>query len=175
MRGSAVVLFVWALGCGVAATPRTRVVLDERPSTEIGGVAVTAVNGTGRELPMPQPGIVERAVIAATGAPPARATVADAFAEAAATRLSSAAAADGRRLRITLLAWDVRNDGAAGAVVFVSAKYDLFEADGRLVWQALQERLPVRSSGPNVDRHEVSLIAERSVADALALLGAGDR
>jgi hypothetical protein len=73
-------------------------------------------------------------------------------------------------LRISLIQWDVRNDGAPGAVVFVSADYELLDARGEVQWHVVQDRLPIRLSGPNISRYEVTRASHECVERALATL-----
>jgi hypothetical protein len=158
-----------------ASTPHTRVVLDYTGTEPIRDVTVAAVNGTGQELAMPPAGIIEQAGRMFGGHSDAEATIIDAFAHTATLVLTAhhmrvvpnPSGAD-RHLVIHVTQWDVRNDGAAGAVVFVSADYQLLDAHNHTLWHVVQDRLPIRLSGPNISRHEVVRAAHECVERAVA-------
>jgi hypothetical protein len=140
-------------------------------------VTINAVDATGRDLPMPQAGLIEQAVRLVTRQPPPTTTIPDAFATAAADRLeqlhvqiATAGNTAAQRLEINLTRWDLRDDGASGAVAFVSATYQLLDAHGSILWAVEQDRLPARFSGPNLSRYEVARIARTCVGAALASL-----
>ncbi len=140
-------------------------------------VTVSALDATGRDLPMPQAGLIEQAVRLVTRQPPLTTTIPDAFATAAIERLAqlqvqiaTAGSTAAQRLEINLTRWDLRDDGASGAVAFVSANFQLLDQHGSLLWAVEQDRLPVRFSGPNLSRYEVARIARTCVEAALASL-----
>jgi hypothetical protein len=175
MRQLVVAFLILCSACATA--PRTHVLVDYTGAEPVGQVVVEPVNATGHDLPMPPPGLVEQAVRFVTRASDPEPTVADAFERAATERLAdknirvapSAAAAD-RRLRVTLLDWDVRDGAATGIVVFVTADYQLLGARDEVLWEVRQDHLPVRPNGPNMDRSEVARVARSCVDLALASL-----
>lgn len=160
-----------ALYSACASAPRTRVLVEYTRPVPIEHVAVEALNATGHPLPLPPASIVEQAVRAVSKQPEPDSTVADAFARALTARVAflnvRPAAADAPRLRISLTAWDVHGGDAAGAVVFVSADYQLLGEHGEVWWHVRQDRLPVRLGGPNLSRDEVARVAGRCVEQAL--------
>lgn len=158
-----------------AAVPRTQVLVDYKGAEPVQQVVLEAVNATGQDLPMPPPGIVEQAVRLVMRTTDAQPTVPDAFARAATERLADMnirVAASNRRLRITIRDWDVRDGAATGAVVFVTAEYELLGAHDETLWHVRQDRLPVRPSGPNLDRSEVARVVGSCVDQALVSLPA---
>lgn len=177
-RSSRAELFVALILCSACAiTPHTKVLVEYTRAEPIERVAVEVVNATGQELPMPQAGIIEQAVRLVTRQPEPESTVTDAFVRAATEhltgmnlRVDTSDTTAGWRLRVTLESWDVRDNGTAGAVVVVSANYQLLDSDGAVSWEAQQDRLPVRLDGPNLSRHEVAHIARTCVDLGLASL-----
>ncbi len=169
------------LGAGCARVGQTRTVVAYQSTQPLGPVRVEAVNATGSELPVPPPGLIEQAVRLLTQQAPRQSSIPDAFATAAVERLGStsavAAGPDSAAplLRISLERWEVRDGEAAGGVVFVTADYQLLDAQGQLLWRARQEQRPVRLSGPNLRRYEVARVARACVDDALAALPAARR
>ena len=148
-----------------------------RGTEQVRAVAINAVDATGRDLPMPQAGLIEQAVRLVTRQTPPTTTIPDAFATAAAERLAqlqveiaTAASAVAQQLEINLTGWDLRDNGASGAVAFVSASYQLLDQHGTALWAVEQDRLPVRLSGPNLSRYEVARIARTCVEAALSSL-----
>jgi len=162
--------------CGACASvPRTQVLVDYKDAEPVRQVVLEAVNATGHDLPMPPPGIIEQAVRLVTRTADAAPTVPDAFVRAATERLADMnirVAASDRRLRITIRDWDVRDGAATGAVVFVTAEYELLGAHDEMLWHVRQDRLPVRPSGPNLDRSEVARVVGSCVDQALLSLPA---
>lgn len=160
-------------GC---AGGRTRIVTAYRGTEPVRAISINAVDATGRDLPMPQPGLIEQAVRLITQQPPPTATIPDAFAMAAAEHLAQqqveivSADTSAERLEVTLTGWDLRNDGASSAVAFVSASYQLLDEHRTVLWTVEQRSLPVRLSGPNVSRYEVARIARTCIEAALASL-----
>jgi hypothetical protein len=143
----------------------------------IGPVAVEAINDTGHALPMPPAGLIEQAVRVVTQQAAPASSIVDTFAETATAHLADRqvrVVASGtqpiRRLRVSLTGWDVNDAAAAAAVVFVSVDYQLLDEHGELLWQMKQERWPVRLSGPNLSRYEVTRTAEACVDAALTSL-----
>jgi hypothetical protein len=171
------VAFVALAVCSACVVRRTTIVVPFQATLPPERAAVTAVNDTGRELPMPQAGIIEQAVRVVSRQPQSDGTISGAFARAATARLvgrhvsvvpsDTAAAA---QLQVHLTGWDVRDGASAGGVVFVSADYRLLDAQGTVLWEVKQDRLPVRLAGPNLSRHEVGRIADASVDAAFASL-----
>lgn len=168
------VLVVLAV-CSACAAPRLTVVVPFQAAMPIDRVTVAVLNETGRELPMPQAGVIEQVVRVFTGEPGSEPTIADAFARAAATQLedrhvrvlpSSATAV--AHLRVSLIGWEVRDGTSAGGIVSVTADYRLLDAERTVVWEVKQDRLPVRLAGPNLSRYEVGRIATKCVAAAFA-------
>jgi len=156
---------------------QARTLIKYQSSQPLGRVRVEAVNATGRELPLPPPGLIEQAVRVVTQQPEIRSSISDAFAHAAAERLASISVivepdSSAPLLRISLERWDLRDGEATGAVVFVSADYELLDDNGLVLWEVKQERQPVRLSGPNLSRYEVARVARTCVDDALASLPA---
>jgi hypothetical protein len=170
-------LLATLLLCGACATSQhTRVLVAYTRTEPIAPVVVQAVNATGGELPTPQAGLIARAVRLITRQPAAEPTIPDAFAHAAAAYLTgmnvTAAATDTTpawQLRITLTQWDVRDRPGTGAVVFVSATYQLLD-DQAVLWAAQQDGLPVRLDSPTLGRYEIAHIARRCVDLALESL-----
>ena len=170
-------VFVALALCSACTVRRTTVVVPFQATPPLERAAVTAVNDTGRALPMPQAGIIEQAVRVLSREPQSEETISDAFARAAAARLvdrhvsvvprDTAAAT---QLQVHLTGWDVRDGTSAGGVVFVSADYRLLDAQGTVLWEVKQDRLPVPLAAPNLSRHEVGRIADASVDAAFASL-----
>lgn len=177
MRRTLLALAVCGTTAGGCAGGRTRLAVAYHGTEPVQAVSINAVDATGRDLPMPQPGLIEQAVRLVTQQPPPTATISDAFAMAAAERLAqqqveiaTAGSASAQRLEITLIGWDLHNDGSSGAVAFVSASYQLLDQTGSVLWAVAQDQLPVRLSGPNLSRYEVARIARTCVDAALASL-----
>jgi hypothetical protein len=140
------------------------------------------MNDTGHELPMPQAGIIEQAVRFVLRQPKSDDTISDAFARAAAARLVDRQVsvvppdtAGAAQLQVHLTGWDVRDGTSAGGVVFVSADYRLLDAQGTVLWEVKQDRLPLPLAAPNLNRYEVGRIAGASVDAAFASLLHGQR
>jgi hypothetical protein len=166
--------------CATAA--HTRLVVPYATPEPIGRVAVEAVNSTGRTLALPGASLVSRVAQALGERTAPEPDLTDVFASATSVRLEELGArvvgpdaAPDRRVRVTLRAFDLQNDGEAGAIVFVTATYELSERDGQVLWKASQDRLPARLTGPNLSRYEVSRIAAKSVESGLASLGPSPR
>ncbi len=175
-RAAALALAGGALCCG--APPRVRVALPYPPRQPARAVAVAVSNETGRELPMPPPDVLARAIAAITGAGGRRCSVADAFEAALRSELArkaiSVVAADPAKplLRLRLGGWDPYLDGAGASIVRVTADYELRTGEGTALWRVEERRLPVRVHGPNLNRAEVRRIAHEAVERALASLPA---
>jgi hypothetical protein len=179
MTRALVALALCGAAIGGCTAGRTRVLVDYRGAQPVRVLAVDAVNTTGRDLPMPSAGLIERAVQVVTQQAPPTDTIPDAFVTAATERLAQsqmrsaapgAAAQD--RLQITLRQWEVRDEDSSGAVVFVGTAYELLDAHGAVLWAVEQDGLPVRLSGPNLSRYEVARIARTCIDAALASLPA---
>jgi hypothetical protein len=173
--GALLACSVWAGAC--AADRHTRTAVEYSLREPVGPVAVETVNATGRALPLPSAGLIERAVRLVTRQPEAESSVADSFTEAAMENLSnmgihaaSSEVVGARRLRISLTDWDAQDAASSEGVVFVGADYQLVDAHGGLLWEVVQSRLPVRLSGPNLSRYEVARVARTCVERAFASL-----
>lgn len=172
----------WALAAlllcgGCASAQHTRVVIAYTQPEPPEAVAVEGVNASGRGLPMPSAGVIETAVRLLAPGPEPEPTIVDAFAAACRARLAemklrvvAAGSAAARLMRISIRGWDVRNEGAAGAVVFVTADYQLLDDQGTVLWQVEHTRLPVPLNGPNLSRPEVTRVARICTEAALASL-----
>lgn len=172
-------LFVALNLCSACAgTSHTKVLVAYTRAEPIERVAaIEAVNATGRELRMPQAGVIEQVVRLVTRQPEPQSTVTDAFAQAASEhladmniRVDTSDSSAGWRLRVTLASWDVRDNEMAGAVVVVSANYRLLDTGGAVSWEVQQDRLPIRVDGPNLTRHAVTQIARSCMDRALESL-----
>jgi hypothetical protein len=178
MKGWLLALCVAGASGACARVPHTRVVIAYARNEAVERVRVEITNATGHELPMPPGGVIEQAVQLVTQQPAAQSTITDAFARAVDARLAAmnirvvTGEARAQHLRVSLEAWDLSNGNAAGAVVFVTADYQLFDDNGAVLWQVRQARLPVHLSGPNLSRYEVGRAADTCVAQALATLPA---
>jgi hypothetical protein len=179
-RAIAIVAATGLAAC--ARAPHTRVVVAYSPISRLDSVTLQAVNATGRDLPMPPPGLIERAVGFITGQPGPTSDIVDAFAQAAAARLAAAGVridpsdvAAHRRLRISLTSWDVRNGNSSSGVVFVNADYQLVDERDTILWEVRQDNLPVRLTGPNLSRVEVGHVAGACVDAALESLAGGTK
>jgi hypothetical protein len=171
------VVFVALAVCSACAARHTTIVVPFHTTPPLERASVTAVNDTRRELPMPQSGLLEQLVRRVSGQPKSDETISDAFARAAAARLVdrhvSVVPADtgaAAQLQVHLTGWDVCDGTSAGGVVFVSADYRLLDAQGTVLWEVKQDRLPVPLAAPNLGRYEVGRIAEVSVDAAFASL-----
>jgi hypothetical protein len=173
--GALLLCSVWA---GACATDRhTRIAVQYSLREPVGPVAVETVNATGRALPLPSAGLIERAVRLVTRQQEAESSITDTFTEAAAEDLSrmgihttSSEVAGARRLHISLTDWDVQDGASSEGVVFVNADYQLVDAQGGLLWEVVQSRFPVRLSGPNLSRYEVVRVARACVEHAFVSL-----
>ena len=166
-----VVLLAWiASGC---ATPTLRADLDAAP-LNVGEAAIEVVNGTGRELPAPRPGPADE-IARVAGWPSAGSfSTADVFAAEVASALREKGVERVERrdgapvFRVTLNDFDLRNVDTTAAVAFVSVSYALLDPDGRPLWQAAENRLPIRLGGPDLTRSELARIVAEAARRALA-------
>ncbi len=175
LRSMAVAALALCSGCG--STRQVQVLTPYAADTLPARVHVDAVNATGRELPLPPAGLVERTVRMLTRESDPRLSVTDVFQHVTAERaqnmgIEAAASDDGRapRLLVTLRLWDVRDGEATGAVVFVSADYQLLDPARHVQWEVRLERRPVRLSGPNLGGYDVWQVARTCTDLGLELL-----
>jgi hypothetical protein len=173
--GALLACSLWAGAC--AGDRHTRVAMEYQLHEPVGPVAVATVNATGRTLPVPPAGLIEQAVRLVTREAEAELSIEDMFTLVAGEQLSSMGiraappnVAGTRRLRISLTDWDVRDAASSEGVVFVSAEYALVDAQGGVLWQVVQSRLPMQLSGPNLSRFEVARVARTCVERAFASL-----
>ncbi len=169
----AALLLVLVVACGF---PRTRTTVADPRAADVRSAAVEVINGTGRDLPTPRPGVFETLARVAFGRQIPAVSAVEAFEEAAAAALR----ARGIRvesvkravpvLRITLLDLEIRNEDAAGATAFVSATYALETADAVTLWSVAQQRVSFRLAGPDLTRSELARIADQAVSAGLASL-----
>jgi len=170
------VLWIALSSCAACAiTPQTQVRVAYVGSTPPEQVTVEAINASGHPLPMPPVGLIAQAAQFVTGTSTKDEEIIDVFAAAATSQLRdmhvhAAPESDQPvpRLRIELQDWDVHDATAAtGAVVFVSAQYQLRDPQGAVLWEVTQQRLPLQLTGPTVTRLAVERIATACLERAL--------
>jgi hypothetical protein len=170
MRRALVLLLL--SGC---AAPNTRTLVALPGAASVRETTVEVVNATGRELPAPRSGLVDEIARVTAGGAASPFSTADTFAAAAAAGLRERGvnAVSGRHpelpvLRLTILDFEIRDRGAAGAVAFVSARYLLLDTEGEALWEAAETRLPSRLGGSDLTRSELARIAAKAVDRALS-------
>ena len=170
MRGALVLLLLSA-----CAAPSTRALVVEPDAASVREAIVEVVNATGRELPAPRPGLVDEITRVTAGRAVSPFSMADAVAAAVAVGLRERGVktASGRHselpvLRVAILDFEIRDHDTAGAVAFVSARYQLLDTRHESLWEARQIRLPIRLGGPDLTRSELARIAAEAVNRALS-------
>jgi hypothetical protein len=144
-------------------------------------VTLEVRNESERPLDPPRPGLIDQ-VGRLFGRTPAPFSAVDAFTAAAMIELEQRgihARADRRpeapTFRIAIRDLEIRNRAEADAVAFVSASYVLADATGESLWEAVEQRMPIRLGGPDLTSSQLTRIAAEAVRRALSSFPMPDR
>lgn len=156
------------------ARPQVRAAIVDPGVADVHEVSLEVRDESRRALATPRPDLIDQiGRLAGRTATPFSAV--DAFTAAATIELEQKgihARADRRPatpvFRITIHDLEIRNGAAAGAVAFVSARFVLVDATGESLWEAVEQRLPIRLGGPDVTRSQLARIAAEAVGHALS-------
>lgn len=157
------------------AGPPERPVVASPAAAAVRAARLEVVDASRRPLVAARPGLVEQVARAAGRGSSERFSAVDAFRAAASDALEEKGlrvrteAPSLPAFRVTLHDVDLRG-GAAGAVAFVSAGYELLDATGHSVWATTQTRRPFVVGGPDLTRAQLVRIAGDAVREAVRSL-----